>query len=117
MAQPGGCLGHQERENTQNKILKIAERPKETPDVNLRVSIRGRSGQRSWSLKELEDDYKSKPEWKVMEDGGVLSIPVEELRMNNPPRPDSSGQVPFQEVARGEESRLRTILSVKQLRI
>ena len=50
MAQPGGCLGHQERENTQNKILKIAERPKETPDVNLRVSIRGRSGQ----SKELE---------------------------------------------------------------
>ena len=39
------------------------------------------------SLKELEDDYESKPEWKVIEDGGVLSIPVEELRMENPPRP------------------------------
>ena len=46
----------------------------------------------------LEDIYESKPEWKVIEDGGVLSIPVEELRMQNPPRPDrSSGQVVFKE--------------------
>ena len=27
----------------------------------------------------------SKLEWKVIEDGGVLSIPMEELRMENPP--------------------------------
>ena len=36
------------------------------------------------SLKELEEIYASKPEWKVIEDGGVLSIPVEEFRMNDP---------------------------------
>ena len=35
--------------------------------------------------------------WKLIEDGGVLSIPVEELRMENPPRPDRSGQVVFKE--------------------
>merc|ERR1712083_351843 len=50
------------------------------------------------SLKELEENYKSKPEWKVIEDGGVLSIPVEGLRMENPPNPDRlSGQVVFKE--------------------
>ena len=42
----------------------------------------------------MEDEYEKKAEWKVIEEGGVLSIPVEELRMENPPRPDrSSGQV------------------------
>ena len=104
MAQPGGCLGHQERENTQHKILKMAERQKETPDENIRVSIRGRSGQRSWSLKELEDDYKSKPEWKVMEDGGILDLIARVKCL-------------FKRWPGAEESRLRTILSVKQLRI
>ena len=89
MGQPRDCLGHQERENRRNKIISLASKSKENLDENLRVSIRGRSGPRSWSLKELEDDFKTKPEWKRIEDGGVLSIPVEELRMQNPPRPDS----------------------------
>ena len=47
------------------------------------------------SLKELEENYASKPEWKVIEEGGVLSIPVEEFRMINPPKPDHSGNVEF----------------------
>ena len=49
------------------------------------------------SLKKLEDNYRIKSGWKVIDDGGVLSIPVEELRMENPPRPDRSGQVVFKE--------------------
>ena len=50
------------------------------------------------SLKEPEDSYRIKPEWKVIDDGGVLSIPVEELRMKNPPRPErASGRVFFNE--------------------
>ena len=47
------------------------------------------------SLKELEEHYASKPEWKVIEEGGVLSIPVEEFRMIDLPRPDHSGKVDF----------------------
>ena len=102
MAQHKDCLGHQERENRRNKILNLVESTKETPDENLRVFVRGRSGPRSWSLKELEVDYETKPEWKrIEEEGGVLSIPVEELRMQNPPKPDSSGKVTFQEVKKG----------------
>ena len=98
MAQAGDCLGHQERENRRNKILNLAESSKETPDENLRANVRGSSGPRSWSLKELEDDFGTKPEWKRIDDeGGVLSIPMVELRMQNPPRPDSSGKVAFKE--------------------
>ena len=33
----------------------------------------------------------------MIEDGGVFIIPVEELRMKNPPRPDRSGQAVFKE--------------------
>ena len=36
------------------------------------------------SLKDLEENYASKPEWKVIERGGVLCVPVEEFRMINP---------------------------------
>ena len=49
------------------------------------------------SLKELEEDYESTPEWKLIKEGGVLSVPVEELRMENLPKPDRSGQVVFKE--------------------
>ena len=97
MAQSITCLGHKEREDRMNKIGKLVSRPKEAPDDNLRVLIKRGPVSVETSLKDLEDNYKSKPEWKVIEDGGVLSIPVEELRMENPPRPDRSGQVVFKE--------------------
>ena len=97
MAQPSDCLGHQARENRRNQIVKISTRPKEAPDENYRVSIKKGPVSVETSLKDLEDNYESKPEWKLIEDGGVLSIPVEELRMENPPRPDRSGQVVFKE--------------------
>ena len=48
------------------------------------------------SLKELEDRYAGKQEWKIIEDGGVLSIPVEEFRMINPPKPGRTGHVKFE---------------------
>ena len=41
------------------------------------------------SLKELEENYARKPEWKVIEEGGVLSIPVQEFRMNDPQKPEN----------------------------
>jgi hypothetical protein len=56
------------------------------PDENLRVLIKKGPVSEETSLKELEENYARKPEWKVIEEGGVLSIPVEEFRMIiNPP--------------------------------
>ena len=97
MASSSTCFGHKEREDRLNKIGKRSKGPKETPDENLRILIKKGPVSVETSLKELEDNYEKKPEWKLIEDGGVLSIPVEELRMENPPRPDRSGQVVFKE--------------------
>ena len=91
------CWGHREREDRANKILKLASKLKETPDEDCRVLIKKGPVSVETSLRELEDNYERKPAWKVIEDGGVLSIPLEELRMENPPRPDRSGQVVFKE--------------------
>ena len=66
------CWGHKEREDRANKILKLASKPKETPDENCRVLIKKGPVSVETSLKELEDNYERKPEWKVIEDGGVL---------------------------------------------
>ena len=87
-SQTSNCLGHKEREDRRNKIAKFASQPKENPDENYRVLIKKGPVSVETSLKELEENYASKPEWKVIEEGGVLSIPVEEFRMINPPKPD-----------------------------
>ena len=66
------CWGHKEREDRANKILKLASKPKETPDENCRVLIKKGPVSVETSLKELEEKYANKLEWKVIEDGGVL---------------------------------------------
>ena len=68
-----------------NKIRKMLDFPQQTPDENLRILIKKGPNNENTSLKELDENYASKPEWKVIEGGGVLSIPMEELRMINPP--------------------------------
>ena len=88
----GECLGHKEREDRRNKITKLSKKTKETPDETL---IKKGPVSVETSLKELEENYVSKSEWKVIEGGGVLSIPMEEFRMINLPKPDHSGSVGF----------------------
>ena len=97
MAQQFTCLGHKEREDRRNKISNLATNSAETPDKNYRVLVKRGPVNVETSLKELEEDYESKPEWKLIKEGGVLSVPVEELRMENLPKPDRSGQVVFKE--------------------
>ena len=91
------CLGHSERGARVNKIKRMLDSPQETPDENPRVLIKRGPNKEETSLKELEENYARKPEWKVIEGGGVLSVPVEEFRMINPPKPDREGNVQFGE--------------------
>ena len=77
-----------------------------SPNKNLKVLIKKGPISVETSLKELEENYASKPEWKVIEEGGVLSIPVEEFRMINPPKPDHSGSIGFDKKKRGEERQI-----------
>ena len=72
------CLGHGERGARRNKIRRHLKSPLKNPDENLRVLIKKGPVSVETSLKELEEDYAGKPEWKVIEEGGVLSIPVED---------------------------------------
>ena len=86
-------------------VLEVPERTKsalsssskENLDVDKMVLIKTGPESVEISLKELEENYASKPEWMVIEGGGVLSVPVEELRMINPPKPDREGKVRFEE--------------------
>ena len=54
------------------------------------------------SLIDLESTYKKKPEWKIIEEGGVWSVPVEEFRMQNPPHADARGNIDFEKKKAGE---------------
>ena len=95
MADSKICLGHKGREARQNQIAKLTTRSVMKPAENCKISIKKGPVSVETSLKELEENYESQPEWKLIKEGGVLSVPMEELRMENPPKPDHSGQVTF----------------------
>ena len=95
MAEFCNCLGHEERGARKTKMNKLSAVPLHFPDEHMRVLIKRGPVSVETSLKELEENYVSKSEWKVIEGGGVLSIPMEEFRMINLPKPDHSGSVGF----------------------
>ena len=87
------CLGHKERARRKNIIAKLITKSALAPDEYCRISIKRGPVSVETSLKALEEDYESKPEWKLIKEGGVLSVPAEELRMLNFLKPNQSGQV------------------------
>ena len=93
--EPNNCVGHRLREERRQKIKKLQNSELVVLDENLRLLIKKGPVSVETSLRELEENYESKPEWKVIEGGGVLSVPVEEFRMINPPKPDREGKVQF----------------------
>ena len=94
MAESSNCLGHILRYERRTEISRAIGLPLQKPDTNKTALIK-MAGETS--LKELEEKYAKKHEWKVIEGGGVLSVPVEEFRMINPPKPDREGKVRFEE--------------------
>ena len=104
------CLGHKERGSRQNIIAKMIKSLAAAPDENCRISIKKGPVSTKTSLKELEEYYESKPEWKLIKEGGVLSVPVEELRMENLPKPNRSGQVVFKEKRGGGGKQIESYL-------
>ena len=93
--EPNNCVGHRLREERRQKINKLQNSELVVLDENLRLLIKKGPVSVETSLRELEENYASKPEWKLIEGGGVLSVPVEEFRMINPPKPDRKGNVKF----------------------
>ena len=113
MAQSTRCLGHKEREDRRIKIIGLVERPAEPLDENYKVFVKKGPMSVETSLKEVEEAYESTPEWKMVKEGGVLSVPVEEFRMENPPKPDRSGQVVFNEKRGGGGNQIERYLVVQ----
>ena len=95
MATPDECLGHQIRAERSKKIEKLLKSPLETPDENLKVVIKKGPTSEETSLKGLEEFFAIKSGWKVIEDGGVLSIPVVEFRMMDQPKPQDFGMINY----------------------
>ena len=74
MVESASCQGHKEREDRRNKIVKMETGLMETPNENYRVFVKKGPVSVETSHKELEEDYGSKPEWKLIKEGGVLSV-------------------------------------------
>ena len=97
MADTRACRGHNERIRRTSKKNKLAQKSCTSLERDVKVLVKLGPVSVETSLKELEEKYASKPEWKVIEEGGVLSVPVEEFRMINPPKPGRSGKVEFEQ--------------------
>ena len=95
MASSSTCIGHGLRTARKNKIIKMSKEPCQTPNESKKVLIKKGPVSIESSLKELENFYAGRPEWKVLEEGGVLGIPVQEYRLTNLPNPDREGNVVF----------------------
>ena len=65
MAESIVCLGHGERDARRNKINRLLTSPQQFLDENLRVLIKKGPVSEETSLKELEENYASKPEWSL----------------------------------------------------
>ena len=75
------CWGHSEREARESKIKKLLETPVQFVDESSKILIKKGSLSKETSLKEREDMYANSAAWRTIENGGLLSIPVEEFRM------------------------------------
>ena len=60
------CLGHEQRGERRNKINKLLTSSPKNVDENLRLLIKKGPVSVETSLKELEENYASKPEWKLI---------------------------------------------------
>ena len=65
--QPDKCFGHKQRQERSFRIKKMLISPPKSVDETRRVLIKKGPLSMETSLKELEEIYANKPEWKVIE--------------------------------------------------
>ena len=119
MAESDNCWGHCEREKRKNKINKLLTSSQQFVDTSTKVLIKKGPVQLSeeTSLSELEEIYARTAAWKKIEDGGVLCVPVEELRMAKPPKPDQkSGQFGFEKAKVGKGTKIEDYAVVQTVK-
>ena len=106
----GKCWGHAERDATKNKINKLLKSPQQTLDEEFKLLIKNGPVSVETSLKELEENFAGKPNWKLIEGGGILKVPLEEFRMIDPPQPNQAGQVVFGRGGKGTKIENYTVV-------
>ena len=117
MAESDNCCGHCEREKRKNKINKLLTSSQQSVDTSTRVLIKRGQVSEETSLSELEDIYARTAAWKKIEEGGVLGVPVEELRMAKPPKPDQkSGQFGFEKAKVGKGTKIEDYAVVQTVK-
>ena len=89
------CWGHAERAATKNKINKLLKSPQQTLDEEFKVLIKKGPMSVETSLKELRENFAGKGNWRQIQEGGILSVPLDEFWMIDPPQPNQAGQVVF----------------------
>ena len=105
------CFGHEQRQERRNKIRKLLTSPPHDLDETKRVLIKKGPVSKETSIKELEEIYASTASWKAIEDGGVLSVPLEEFRMMDPPKPNqATGQVDFGKAKGGKGTKMENYM-------
>ena len=98
-------------------INKLLTSPEESVDTSTRVLIKRGPVSEETSLSELEEVYARTAAWKKIGDGGVLGVPVEELRMVKPPQPDqNSGKFCFDKVRVGKGTKIEDYAVVQTIK-
>ena len=78
------CGGHTVRVDRTHRLDEILkDRKVDWPEKKSFLIKKGPASLVETSLSDLEDIYKKKPEWIHPDRGGVLTVPVEELRVTN----------------------------------
>ena len=117
MAKSDNCWGHCEREKRKNKINQLLTSTQQSVDTSTRVLIKRGPVSEETSLSELEEIYALTSAWKKIEDGGVLCVPIEELRMAKPPKPNqNSGQFGFQKANVGKGTKIEDYAVVQTIK-
>ena len=104
------CWGHAERAATKNKINKLLKSPQQTLDEEFKVLIKKGPVSVETSLKELRENFAGKGNWRQIKEGGILSFPLDEFRMIDPPQPNQAGQVVFGRGGKGTKIENYTVV-------
>ena len=116
MAELGKCWGHCERDARKSKISKLIKSNMQPVNEKIKILIKKGPISKELSLKEIEDIYSSGASWKQIEEGLVHSVPLEEIRVIDFPKPDRwPGQVEFATTRGGSGTKIENYTVVQTI--
>ena len=89
------CLGHCLRGERGKTVSKLKTETITDLDKTKRAKINSGPTSVETCLEDLEVSFSKQQEWKVIKEGGVLNIPIEEFRLEHRPKPNHKGETQF----------------------